>query len=130
MSELKLKLDPGFTIQAIYTGMHKLLLQAKLCHYKTRKFSAHDAFGRAYDGLVTLTDSITEQLIGYSGTDPDAFTIGTIMAIDVAELGTGIISFAEKLEHFAEDKEYCNIENLAQELSGLGAQIKYLSRFP
>lgn len=128
--EPRLKLDSSFTIQTIYTGLHKLLMQAKISHYKTKSFAGHGAFGRAYDGLNDLVDSITEQLIGYSGIDPDGLTIGTVMAVGVAELGTGIISFAEKLEHWAEDKDYCNIENLAQELSGLGAQIKYLSRFP
>ena len=129
MSELKLKVPTGYTEQTAYTEIHKLFLMVKLSHYKTRSFAAHEALGRTYDGLNDLIDSITEKLIGYSGIDPTTFAIGTISAMNPKELGQYIIKAAEKLEDYAESKEYCDIENLAQELSGLGASLVYLSRF-
>ncbi len=118
-----------YTEQQIYTDIHKLLLTAKLSHYKTKSFAAHEAFGRIYDSINSLIDEITEQLIGYSGIDPVDLAIGSVTAKLPKELSDYIIMIARKLEVYAESKTYCNIENLAQELSGVGAQLKYLSRF-
>jgi hypothetical protein len=36
------------------------------------------------------------------------------------------LKFAYELEKFAEDKNYCDISNTAQELSGLFAKTQYL----
>jgi hypothetical protein len=129
MSDLKLKVPVGYTEQTAYTEIHKLFLMVKLSHYKTRSFAAHEALGRTYDSLNDLIDNITEKLIGYSGIDPTTFVIGTVMALSPKELGKYILKASKKLEDYAEVKEYCDIENLAQELSGVGAQLTYLSRF-
>jgi len=129
MSDLKLKVPTGYTVQTAYTEIHKIFLVSKLSHYLTKSFAAHEALGRTYDALNDLIDKITEQLIGYSEIDPANLVIGTITPIEPRALGISIIGIAERLEDFAESKEYCNIENLAQELSGVGAQLKYLSRF-
>jgi hypothetical protein len=118
-----------YTEQQLYTDIHRLLLTAKLSHYKTKSFAAHEAFGRIYDSINTLIDEITEQLIGYCSIDPTELAIGTVTAKLPKELGDYIMLIARKLEIYAESKTYCNIENLAQELSGVGAQLKYLSRF-
>lgn len=127
---MDLKLDTvSYTEQTAYTFLHKTLLQVKLSHYVTRQFPAHEALGRTYDGIAGMIDEITEQLIGYSGKDPAGLVIGTLQAGTPAELADAITAGARKLEKYAESKEYCNIENLAQELSGLGAQLKYLTRF-
>lgn len=128
MSDLKLKV-PSYTIQMAYTEIHKVLLTAKLSHYLTKSFAAHEALGRTYDSLNALIDAITEKLIGYSEVDPQNLVIGTISPMEPRALGISIIGIAERLEDFAEVKEYCDIENLAQELSGVGSQLKYLSRF-
>lgn len=127
---LKLSNTPSSSsVQTFYTDLHKLFLVTKLSHYVTKSYAAHGAFGRTYDSLDELIDTITEKLIGYTKSDPTEFTIGTIKAISPAELADQIITLAGKLEQFAKSK-YPDIENLAQELSGVGAQLKYLSRFP
>jgi len=115
--------------QSVYTDLHRLLLVVKLSHYRTRSFAAHEALGRTYDSVNDLIDTITEKLIGYSDIDPADLVIGTVSVQLPKELGASIISTAKKIEEFAETKEYCDIENLAQELSGAGATLRYLSRF-
>lgn len=129
MSDLKLKISNSYTVQTAYTEIHKVLLITKLSHYTTKSFAAHEALGKAYDSITDLIDTITEKLIGYSEIDPTSLSIGTITVMEPRMLGISIIGIAERLEDFAEAKEYCDIENLAQELSGVGAQLKYLSRF-
>ena len=129
MAKLELKVPTGYSEQTAYTEIHKLLLTVKLSHYKTKSFAAHEALGRTYDAVNDLIDTITEKLIGYSDIDPQALPVGTITTMEPRSLGIFIIGIAERLEDYAESKEYCDIENLAQELSGVGAQLKYLSRF-
>ena len=119
----------SFNEQSVYTELHKLLLTIKLSHYRTRSFAAHEALGRTYDTVNDLIDTITEKLIGYSDVDPADLVVGTVSVQLPKELGSSIISTAKKIEELAEAKEYCDIENLAQELSGVGAQLIYLSRF-
>ena len=121
---------PSYTPQTAYDDTHKLLLLSKLSHYKTKSYALHEAFGRVYDDLNGLLDKITEQLIGYSDADPVKLNIGVLEIKTPKELSAIIIDTAGKLKKFAAEKEYDNIENLAQELSGVGAQLKYLSRFP
>ena len=129
---LSLKSDSApknYTVQTAYTELHKLFLQVKLSHYTTKSFAAHQAFGRTYDALNDLIDSIVEKLIGYSSEDPQSLSIGNVLSMEPAQLAIAIIGAGERLEEFAESVDYSDIENLAQELSGIGAQLKYLSRF-
>lgn len=118
-----------FTVQTVYTKLHRLLLIAKLSHYRTRKYPAHEALGRTYDALADSIDTITEQLIGYSKIDPADLEIGTVGSLEPAALSEEIIQFCNQLVPFADERKYYNISNLAQELSGAGAQLNYLSRF-
>lgn len=121
--------QPSTTPQAIYDQVHKLLLQVKLSHYVTRQYAAHEAFGRIYDTVNGLIDEITEQLVGYSDTDPSNLSIGTVTVAEPRTLSLVIIGMGDRLVMFARDNKYSNLENLGQELSGAGAQLKYLSRF-
>lgn len=127
MQPLSLKQRPE--IQSLYSSLHKLLLISKLAHYKTKSFAAHEALGKTYDAVNSLLDEITEQLIGYSGTDPDEFVIGTVQGTTTDNVATMIITVATQVCSFAKTNSYQNIENLGQELSGTGAKLKYLSRF-
>ena len=129
MEKTRLKISSDYTPQTVYTELHKVLLTSKLSHYVTKSFAAHEAFGKTYDAIEDLVDTITEKLIGYSEVDPTNLSIGTVSPMEPRSLAISIMGIAERLEDFAEDKEYCDIENLAQELSGVGAQLKYMSRF-
>ena len=128
MADLKLKTS-GYTAQTAYLELHKVFMVTKLSHYKVKSFAAHEALGKTYDSLDGLLDSITEKLIGYSGEDPGVLALGSITPATTVEVGNMIMGIAKRLETFAEEKGYCDIENLAQEVSGVGAQLIYLSRF-
>lgn len=130
MSTIRAHADSAYNPQTVYNEIHRLFMTTKVSHYKTKSLAAHEAFGRTYDSLNSLIDSITEKLVGYSGVDVDALVIGTVNPVEPATLASIIMTTGEKLEAWANSKDYCDIENLAQELSGVGAQLKYLSRFP
>jgi hypothetical protein len=54
-----------------------------------------------------------EQIPTYTGKDSSV------------KLSEDIVSFAKSLEEWAEEKEYCDISNIAQSLSGLAAKTLY-----
>lgn len=116
----------AITAAEIYTQIHQLLMVLKLNHYQNRTFAGHEALGRIYSTVNGLADTITEQLIGYSGTYPQSFNIGNVTKTSIPEIADHIINLSGQIEQYAEENGYCNIENLAQELSGEGAQLKFL----
>lgn len=119
----------GSAIDPIITQLYQLPLKVQFCHHLTRSYAAHKALDSAYESLNDLKDSIVEKLIGYVG---DRFTKVDLKPISGytenmnSEVATEIMNFALKLEQFASTRGYCDIENLAQEYSGVGSQLKYL----
>lgn len=116
-------------ISRIASRLYQLPVKVQFCHHLTTSFAAHKALDQAYDGLNDLKDSIVEKLIGYTGTRFSTITMENLsnysenMNLQVA---LEIITFAKELETLAGSQGYSDIENLAQEYSGVGAQLKYL----
>lgn len=115
------------TVPGILDKLHSLLMQVKISHYSTRSYAAHKAFNRTYKALDELIDSISEQVIGYTGERPNILNLSSILAASPDDMANMIVNFAKELEDWAIPGRYPNIENLAQELSGVGAELKYLA---
>lgn len=113
--------------QDIFSRLHALLMQVKASHYATRSYAAHKAFDRTYKGLDDLADSISEQIIGYTGIRPEKFVLGSLEPLSATDMASMLCNFADELEAWAVAGRYPNIENLSQELSGVGAELKYLA---
>lgn len=103
---------------------------AHVFHQETMGGWEHDALGKLYTELVEFKDDIPEKIMGYMGGE----RIGSFKALPVPEytgkessnkLVKEIMDFAYKLEKWAEEKEFCDISNIAQSLSGLGAKTVY-----
>lgn len=115
-------------LDSLVTGLYQLPVKTQFCHHLTTSYSAHKALDGAYDSLNDLKDSIIEKLLGYSGTKfskvalVPLFGYTEMMNLQVAN---EIVLFGAKLEEWAGKQGYCDIENLAQEYSGVGAQLKY-----
>jgi len=98
-------------------------------HLSTTSFAEHKALDFLYKELVEAKDEISEKIQGYQGK-----MIGEIKLEAIPEysnsvskkLAKEIMDFAYKLEEFGEEKGYCDIENIAQGLSGTGAKFNYL----
>lgn len=98
-------------------------------HLDTKSFAIHKATDELYKGLVDFKDNIAELLMGYMG----GKRIGKIKIDDIPEYSdSNVIKLAKDLEKFAHElyewageKEYCDIENTAQALSGLAASTIY-----
>jgi hypothetical protein len=99
-------------------------------HQDTTGGWEHDALGKFYEGLAEFKDDIPEKIMGYMG----GKRIGGLKREQIPsyagkdssiKLVEDLMSFAKKLEEWAEGKEYCDISNIAQALSGLGAKTMY-----
>lgn len=99
-------------------------------HLDTKSFAEHKALDGLYSGVGGFVDDISEKLMGYMG----GKRIGKLKIDEVPDYSHGeAVKLAEEVKEFgyelyewAGDKKYCDIENIAQSLSGLGAQTIYL----
>ena len=99
-------------------------------HQDTTNGWEHDALGKLYEQLADYKDDIPEKIMGYMG----GKRIGSLKREQIPaysnkessiKLVEELIKFAKQLEEWAESKEYCDIENIAQSLSGDGAKAIY-----
>jgi hypothetical protein len=99
-------------------------------HQDTTSGWEHDALGKLYSELADFKDDIPEKIMGYMG----GKRIGSLKREQIpsysgkessVKLAEDIISFSKSLQYWAEEKEYCDISNIAQSLSGLAAKTLY-----
>lgn len=103
---------------------------AHLFHQETKGGWEHDALGKLYEGLADFQDDMPEKIMGYM----DGKRIGKLNKIQVSEyidhsdsvnLVKELMDFAYEVYEWAGNKKFCDIENMAQSLSGLGAKTMY-----
>jgi DNA-binding ferritin-like protein len=117
----------GSDFTSLVNEIHTMLMQLKVTHYNTTGYAEHQALGMAYDAINDLADDISEKLMGYTGTRISSITLGTVTVSSASNLAEQIKTLASKLITYASTKKYEDLENLGQELSGVGAKLKYLS---
>jgi len=97
-------------------------------HLSTRSFAQHKSTDFLYNELVSFKDEISEKLQGYLGKIIGDIKIDQVPSYSESELkklGKDVMDFAKDLEEYAEEKGFCDIENIAQGLSGVGAKFNY-----
>jgi hypothetical protein len=118
------------TPEIIKGKLFSLHNSAHSLHLDTRSFAEHKALEFLYTELVNFKDELSELIMGYQ----NGKRIGKIKLDEVPtysqEAVTAMVkeglSFSSELEKWAEDKEYCDVENTAQALSGVFARTQYL----
>jgi DNA-binding ferritin-like protein len=94
-------------------------------HLNTRSFAEHKALDFAYGEMTDYTDKVSEQTIGLMG------RLGTIKLMPVPnckllDLPEDIMEAAEALRELGTSNKFPNLVNLADEITGVGAELKYL----
>lgn len=118
------------TLETIQGKLFYLHDTAHKFHLDTRSFAEHKALDFAYTEVGGFKDSISELLMGYTG----GKRIGRIKIDEIpaysheacVKLANEIKDFGYELYEWAGNKKYCDVENKAQELSGVGAKLIYL----
>lgn len=117
----------SLTLEGVAAKFSFFYEQTHLLHWQTTSYAEHVALGSFYDKLVDFKDEIVEKLMGYTGTRVKAFKIESISdTMDCKRLVADVATFAKQIEEWAEEHEYCDIENIAQSLSGEAAKTLYL----
>lgn len=115
-------------VQEIVNTLHQISLMFETYHHNTLSTSKHNSLGKQYEIYDDIKDDIIEKIIGYSGIRYNK-TNTTEVIYSIENLNVFpkfIIDFAKKVEEFAKSNNYHDVENLAQELSGIGAKLTYL----
>lgn len=100
--------------------------QLHLLHWQTSSYAEHQALGGLYDYVHDFKDDVVEKLMGYTGKKPGVFKLEPLSAATSVSVVSELISYAHELMEWAEANKYCDVENLAQSLSGEAAKTKYL----
>lgn len=115
------------TLESVASKLTYFHEQLHLIHWQTSSYAEHQAVGSLYDYVHDFKDGVIEKLMGYMGKKPQAYKVEPLTNNATAMLvASDIISFAHELMTWAESNQYCDVENLAQELSGEAAKTLYL----
>ena len=102
--------------------------QLHLMHWQTTNKAQHEALGALYEYIQDFKDDVIEKLMGYTNKRIKAYRINHLLkeGLDPKVVVGVVETFAHSLYEWAEEQKYCDIENIAQDLSGKAAKTKYL----
>lgn len=114
------------TLESIASKLTYFHEQLHLIHWQTSGYAEHMATGGLYDYIHDFKDTIMEKLMGYTGRKPSAYKMEPLSAMNSTSVVKDIMSFASSLKQYGEMNEFHDVCNLADELSGEAAKVKYL----
>lgn len=115
-----------FSLETIASKLTYFQEQIHLLHWQTSNYAEHQALGGLYEYIQTFKDDVMEKLMGYANRRVKVFKMEQIIPISSLEVVNNLQSWAYMLYEWAESQHYCDVENMAQELSGQAAKTKYL----
>lgn len=101
---------------------------AHALHLATPSYEEHKALDFLYSELNGFEDDIPEKLMGYTGKRVGKIKLDDIPVYSqgaVQKLVNDVLTFSYDVYEWAEENHYCDIENKAQELSGVAAKTRY-----
>lgn len=115
----------GNSASNIVTYLFGLQVAAKLMHWQTRSYAAHQATGGLFDKIIELTDEIIEQYMG---------TYGRLRMLPGASVPLPNMTKAAMIQTLRDGITYLNtrlprdphIQNLRDELTGEMAKATFL----
>lgn len=119
---------PTITPEYIVSKLFSYRNIAHALHLSTPSYEEHKALDFLYSELNGFEDDIPEKLMGYVGKRVGRISIDAIPAYSegaVRKLVDDVLKFAYDVYEWAEEQHYCDIENKAQELSGVAAKTRY-----
>jgi hypothetical protein len=117
---------PAMTIESIASKLIHFESQLQFNHWNTQSYAEHMALGSLYEYVHSFRDGVIEKLMGYMQTRLKAFPIVSVSTVDSQKLVMELCDWSYALYEWAGENDYCDVENLAQELSGEAAKAKYL----
>lgn len=117
----------AMSLETIAGKLFHFEAQLQLLHWQTSSIAEHEALGSLYAKVSAFRDDVIEKLMGYMSKRPKAFKIEPIMdGTSSMSVVKQISEFSYKLYEWAGENHYCDVENMAQELSGDANKTLYL----
>jgi hypothetical protein len=116
------------TMEGVASKFDYFFQQIHLLHLQTSSYAEHKAL-QVWDSMPNQKDEFLEKLMGYEGRKLRSYKTPPITDYSLgmpSRILTDLKEFAEQLESYARIKNYSDIENLAQSLSGSASQTLYL----
>lgn len=113
------------SIESIASKLTYFQEQLHLNHWNTTNEAEHEALGELYEYVQDFKDDVIEKLMGYMGVRVKPYKLQPLAATDSKVIVQSLMDWAYKLYEWSEEQHYCDVENMAQELSGKAAKIKY-----
>ena len=120
------KSSSEMTLEGIASKLGYFREQLELLHWQTTSEPEHRAIGSLYEYIDGFKDDVIEKLMGYTGMRPKAYKREPLVLTNSGEVVQAVGDFAYELYEWAGESHYCDVENMAQELSGKAAKTKYL----
>jgi hypothetical protein len=123
-----LSMGSGLNLESIASKMSYFYEQLHLLHFQTTSYAEHAALGTIYAKVGDFKDEIIEKIMGYTGKRIKAYKIDALKDYSPGiskQVVKELLNFASKLEDYAEANNMCDIENIAQSLSGEASQTLY-----
>jgi len=114
------------SLESVAAKLTYFQIQLQFIHWQTKSFAEHQALGKLYDFVDGFKDDVVEKMMGYANRRLKPFKVEPITEVDCVAVINSLLAFAYNLIEWAEANHYCDIENLAQSLSGEAAKTKYL----
>lgn len=123
----KMLQNNAMTLETIASKLTYFHEQLHLIHWQTNSYPEHKAVGELYEYVQDFKDDVMEKLMGYMNKRLKAYKAEAI--VDGASSNTVVeqlMSWSYQLYEWAGENNYCDVENMAQELSGKASKTKYL----
>lgn len=119
--------ENNLNLELIASKLTYYQIQIQLIHWQTTSYAQHKALGDLYEFIAEFKDDVVEKLMGYLNKRVQAFKIDPIVnSNNASALLNEMESFAYTLCEWGNKNHYGDIENRAQEFSGIIAKTKYL----
>lgn len=99
------------------------------CHRKTVNEPKHEALGEAYVSVAASKDAIIEAITALLGRQYNELKLASFShySPEMCNIAAGnILATAVYIQDYAKRMQFPSVENMAQDLHGVGAHLKYL----
>lgn len=117
------------SVDTIFMKLAWFETQFHLLHLQTTSFAEHKCLDTLYSAMSDYRDSISERIMGYTGTRVKASKMNPVSDYSMGkpvQVVRELVDFAKQLEEYAETNGMPDIENISQSLSGDAAKALYL----
>lgn len=120
----------GLTPERVFSTMLSLEVEAHIIHLNTSSFAEHKATDELYSGIQGFRDTIMENILGHMASKGIRLTPPKGVSVKIgrssSEVAREVCEFSYQLHEWAEENDWNDLANIADEMQALGTKVSYL----